>query len=157
VHDLEPQIPVTVSALKDLAQRDRGLRWAKVSSVGLLGLAGVATLLAILGVYSVLAYGVVRRTREIGIRVSLGGSRSSILGTVLWGGMRMTGVGVLVGVGLSLATASLVRGALVGVSPTGPWALMVVVAIMVATSVLASALPAWRAVRVDPLVALREE
>jgi len=157
VHDLEPQIPVTVSALKDLAQRDRGLRWAKVSSVGLLGLAGVATLLAILGVYSVLAYGVVRRTREIGIRVSLGGSRSSILGTVLWGGMRMTGIGVLVGVGLSLGTASLVRGALVGVSPTGPGALMVVVAIMVATSVLASALPAWRAVRVDPLVALREE
>jgi len=157
VHDLAPDLPVRVTAMTDRVRGDNGYRWAKVASMILSTLAGVATLLAILGVYSVLAHGVARRTREIGIRVALGGSRREILRAVLGRGLIMTAVGAGLGLALSLATGAATRSALVGVQPTDQWVLLIVVCTVFVTSLAASLVPAWRAVRVDPLEALRNE
>jgi putative ABC transport system permease protein len=157
VHALEPTIPVTARSLTELAAADREYRTARIGSLILTLLAAVATGLAVLGVYSVLAFSVLQRTREIGIRVSLGGSRLGILRAVLGGGLVMTGAGVAIGLGLSAGLSTMLRSGLVGVSTVNPWVVLAVVSTMFATSVAASLLPAWRAVRVDPLVAFRED
>jgi len=157
VHDLEPDLPVTFNALVDLVASDRGYRSARVGAIILLVLATVATGLAILGVYSVLAFAVVRRTREIGIRVSLGGSTFGILRDVLGGGLAMTTLGIVVGLALSVGAAATLRSALTGVGTVNAWVLLGVVATMLLTSMIACLLPAWRATRIDPVVAFREE
>jgi putative ABC transport system permease protein len=157
VHALDPTIPVNVRSLTELSRRDSQYRSARLGSLILVVLAAVATGLAILGVYSVLAYSVMQRTREIGIRVSLGGTRLQVLRTVLGRGLVMSGVGVVVGLGLSIAAAALLRAGLVDVGAVNPRVLVAVTAMMIGTSVVASLLPALRAVRVDPLVAFRED
>lgn len=155
VHDIEPTLPVTVTPMTERAQRDQAFRWARVASLILTVLAGTATLLAILGVYSVLAYGVVQRTREIGIRVSLGGTHVEILRAVLGRGLLMAAIGAVLGLALATGTGTVVRSALVGVSPADQWVLVGVTGVVIVTAAIASLVPALRAVRVDPLVALR--
>ncbi|HKJ03220.1 MAG TPA: ABC transporter permease, partial [Longimicrobiales bacterium] len=157
VHALEPDIAVEVRSLSRSMRADRQYRWVRVGSFVLVGLALVATALAILGIYSVLAYGVLQRTREIGIRVSLGGSRREILLHVLRGGMVMTGVGVVIGLGLALASSGFVRSALVGIEAVNVLTLAGIVLVVAVTAVMASLVPAWRAVHIDPLVAFRED
>jgi predicted permease len=157
VHGLEPDIAVEVRGLSQIMRSDRQYRWLRIGSFVLAGLALVATALAILGVYSVLAYGVLQRRREIGIRVSLGGSRWDILRTVLRGGMVMTGAGVILGLSLAVASSSFVRSVLVGMEAANPLVLTGIVLVVVSTSVAASLVPAWKAIHVDPLVALRED
>jgi ABC-type antimicrobial peptide transport system permease subunit len=154
-HELEATLPVTVTPLAELARREYDYRWAKVASLIFGTLAATATLLAVLGVYSLLAYGVVRRRREIGIRVSLGGDTPGILRAVLGPGLVMAMIGAGVGLALAAATGSVVRRVLVGVSPTDGWVLVGVAATIIATAALASLLPALRAVRIDPVIAFR--
>src|SRR6202161_2621961 len=122
------------------------------TTMGLLGL-----LLAIVGVYSVVSYAAVQRTHEIGIRVALGGNRVDILRMVLGQSMLIVGVGIVVGLGISLAATRLVAGLLVGISPTDPVTFISVVAVLALVAIAASWLPAHRATRVNPLVALRYE
>jgi ABC-type antimicrobial peptide transport system permease subunit len=119
--------------------------------------AGAALLLAAIGLYGVLAYAVSERVREIGIRMALGASRGQVLTLVLGQGMRLVGLGVGIG---SLGALGLNRG-LVGmlyeVKPGDPSVFAVMSLVLLLVALLASWLPARRAARVDPMVALRSE
>ncbi|MCG6955262.1 MAG: ADOP family duplicated permease [Gemmatimonadetes bacterium] len=157
IRGILPNVPVSVEPLRDRARSDRNYRWARLASILLGGLAGVAVLLSVLGIYGVLSYAVVRRTREIGIRMSLGGTAGEILRSVLGFFLALSGVGIALGVGLAVVTGSLVRSALVGAVPTGPWILGGVAVLVLATVVVASLVPALRALRVDPVVAFKLE
>ena len=123
----------------------------------LLFFAGVGLLLAAIGLYGVLAYNVSRRTREIGIRVAVGAQREDISGLILRQGFALALVGVGIGVAVSLAATRSLKAFLFGVPAHDPVTLLAVVAVMAAVALLACWLPARRASRVDPMVALRSE
>lgn len=124
----------------------------------LLGIfAGVALLLAAVGTYGVIAYTVAERSREIGIRIAVGASAGSILAMVLKNGMAMAAVGLGLGIIGALAVTRLLRSLLFGVSATDPVTFLVAPAVLLLAALLASAIPAIRAVRTDPATVLREE
>jgi putative ABC transport system permease protein len=121
------------------------------------GFAGVALILASLGFYGVLTYAVRQRTREIGVRIALGARPVSVQGMVVRHGMVLASIGVVFGVAGALALSRLLRSQLFGVSPTSPAVYAGVALLLVSVALLACWLPARRAARVDPLVALRCE
>ena len=123
-----------------------------VSSVGV-----IAMLLAAIGLYGVIAYSVARRTREIGIRIALGAAPSAVLRQVMRQGLSVAVGGLLIGATLAIATAIAVTRALYGVGPADPVSWTAVVVIILSVSALANLIPAWRAARVDPSIALRTE
>ncbi len=124
----------------------------------LMGLfAGTALLLAALGLSGVIAFSVAQRTREMGIRMALGASRTSVLALVLKQGLRLTGLGVAVGLALSLGLARLLDAMLYGVAAYDGWTFAGVAALLSAVALVATWLPARRATRVDPIIALRAE
>src|SRR5467141_508365 len=117
----------------------------------------IGLVLVTLGVYSVLAYTTARRTQEIGIRLALGAKGSDVLGLVIRMGLRLVGMGVGLGLIVSLALGRVIATQLWGVSAYDPWTLTCVPLLLVITGMLACWLPARRAANVDPLVALRYE
>jgi predicted permease len=122
----------------------------------LLSVFGVlALLLAAIGLYGVASYSVTQRTREIGIRMALGATRTTVMRLVLLQGVALVVVGVVVGLGLAAILAQSVRGLLVGVQPTDPLTFLMTAVVLVGIAVLASYVPARRAMQIDPLVALR--
>ena len=125
-------------------------------SLALLAAFGVAALLlATMGVYSVISYLVAQREHEIGIRVALGAQRTDVLRLVLRHGAVLTLIGVVIGVGASLWLTRLLGALLYGVTPTDPVAFGVVVTLLLTIALLASYVPARRAMRVDPITVLR--
>jgi ABC-type antimicrobial peptide transport system permease subunit len=119
--------------------------------------AGLALLLAAVGLYGVLAYTALRRVREIAVRLALGARRGHIRGLVLGQGLRLFGVGIAVGALAVVASAGVIRSFLFGVSPLDPQTYLVVGLILSLATILAAWLPARRACRVNPIVALRAE
>ncbi len=117
----------------------------------------VGLVLVTIGVYSVLAYTTARRTQEIGIRMALGAKSSDVQGMVIRMGLRLVGIGVVLGLIVSLAIGRVIATQLWGVSAYDPWTLVSVPVVLLITGVVACWLPARRAARVDPLVALRYE
>jgi predicted permease len=117
----------------------------------------VALLLATVGLYGTLSYSVARRRNEIGIRIALGAARGRVVQLVLGEVARMVIVGVMLGAVAALASTRLVRSLLYGLSASDPATVIVSVAVLTVVAVAAGALPAWRAARVDPIAALREE
>jgi putative ABC transport system permease protein len=124
----------------------------------LLGLFAVlALLLASVGIHSLLSYTVVQRTREIGIRMALGASHRNVLGAVVGRGLSLTLVGIGLGLFAALGLSRLLQGLLFGVSPTDPTIFLLTPLLLGAVALLASYLPALRAARTDPAIALRSE
>jgi predicted permease len=123
----------------------------------LVAFAGLALILAAVGVYGVVSYGVAQRTRELGIRVALGAAASSVRRLVLGRGMAVAGLGIALGTAASVVLARTLRASLYGVGPTDPATLAGVAAILAAVSAAACWLPARRAARLDPVVALKTE
>lgn len=121
------------------------------------GLGVVALLLALLGIYGVTAYTVTQRSREIGVRVALGAQRSHVLALVLRQGLVLAGIGVAAGALVALAAARLIRGLLYGVGSTDVVALGGAAALLAFATLVASWIPARRAARLDPVLALRSE
>jgi putative ABC transport system permease protein len=117
----------------------------------------LALLMAAMGIYGVLAYSTAQRTREIGLRMAVGATRTEVVRLVLADVLWMVGIGVLIGVPTSIALASLLRSQLFGVSTSDPLTLGIVCMLVLSTALLAAALPARRAAKVDPMVALRYE
>jgi putative ABC transport system permease protein len=127
-------------------------------SLILLGVFAAAGLLLVaIGVYSVMAYTVSRQAHEIGIRMALGAGRGDVMRLVLRLGLRLVGVGVLIGIAASLGAGRIIASQLWGVSPHDPAALAAVVGVMVLAGAAACYIPARRALKVDPIVALRSE
>ena len=116
-----------------------------------------AALLSAIGIYGVLAYSTAQRTREIGIRVAMGASRFEVTQVVLSEVVRLAALGLSIGLPLCLCLARLVRSELYGVSLYDPATMIAVCGIITGTALASAALPAWRAIKVDPMVALRNE
>ena len=124
----------------------------------LLGVFGaVAFTLAAIGIYGIMSYAVKRRTREIGIRMALGARPGDVLRLVVGQGMRLALVGLVVGIGGALLATRLMTRLLYGVSATDPLTFAAIASLLAAVALVASWLPARRAIRTDPTLALREE
>ena len=119
--------------------------------------AGLALLLAAVGIYGVLSYTVHRRVHEIGIRMALGASHSDVLKMVVTDGMKPILLGVAIGLAAALALSRLIASLIFGVRPTDPLTFAAVATLLVVVGILANALPAYRATRIEPVHTLREE
>jgi len=119
--------------------------------------AAIALTLAAVGIYGVLSYLVARRTHEIGIRLAVGADRSQVLALVLKQGLTLAGAGIAVGMIAAFLLTRLMQSLLYQVGPSDPITFSVVTVALIVVSLLASALPAYRATRVSPLIALRTE
>jgi ABC-type antimicrobial peptide transport system permease subunit len=129
----------------------------RMASGLLLLLGAVALALAALGVYGVMSYAVAQRTQEFGVRLALGATPRDVVWLVVRHGLVLTAVGVAIGLVLSVAMTRLVAGFLNGVSPFDPVTYVAVPVFLAVVGLLASGLPARRATRVDPVIALRYE
>jgi putative ABC transport system permease protein len=153
---LDPQQPVYSARTMEQWIENSSLQ-AKSNAILVTIFGAVALLLAAIGVYGVLAYSVTQRTNEIGVRIALGAGAPNIVRLVLGQGMLLAAIGLVVGAAGALALQRAVSTILFGISPRDPATFATVLASLAAVSLLACFLPAWRAGRIDPLRALREE
>ena len=156
VADLDSDIPITDVATMDHVADDSIGDWRFYMRIfGIF--AGIAVLLAMVGIYGVMSYFVSERTHEFGIRVALGALPSDVLSLVGQLGLRLTLLGVAIGIVLAIGLTRLIAAFLVGVKPTDPATYAVVSLVLVGVALLACYVPARRATKVDPMVALRYE
>ena len=156
VADLDPDLPVTdVMTMDQVLAESMGHTRFYMNLFGIF--AGIAVLLAVIGIYGVMSYFVSERTHEIGIRVALGAFPSDVIRLVGGLGLKLTLIGVAVGIGLAIGLTRLIAGFLVGVKPIDPVTYAVVAVALVSVALLACYIPARRASKVDPMVALRYE
>jgi len=155
IQSIDPGLPISnVLSMNDVLDRSLASRRVSANLVG--GFAGLAVLLASIGIYGLLAYMVGQRSHEIGIRMALGARRDDILRMFLRKGVALAGVGIVAGVVFSASTASLMASLLYGVRPHDPAVFLIVPLLLLAVAALASYLPARRATKVNPMIALRE-
>jgi ABC-type antimicrobial peptide transport system permease subunit len=156
IHQLNPDLPLyNVNPLSVTMQLGTLVQRIAVTFAGSFGL--LAMLLAAVGIYGVVAYSTRQRTREIGIRVALGAEKRGIYRLVLGQGFRLTVAGLAVGTVLAMAFTRLLKAQLFGVSETDAITFAAVGLLLAAVALLACHIPARRATRVDPMVALRYE
>jgi predicted permease len=154
--EIDPTIPLRdVLAMDDLVTNSLSQQRFNMLLLG--AFAGLALLLAAVGIYSVLSYSVKRRVREIGIRLALGARLGDVLRRVGFEGMKPALLGVAMGTAGALALGSVLSSLLYGVRPTDPVTFLVVAALLAAVALVTSTVPANRATKVDPMVALRYE
>jgi putative ABC transport system permease protein len=156
VASLDPTLAVADIATMDQRVSEAGaLRRFQTSLFGIF--AAVALFLAAIGLFGVMAYSVKQRTSEIGIRLALGAQPSNVLKLIVTQGMTLTILGICIGVAGAFALTRLLSTLLFGIAPTDPATFIVVSAVLLSASLLACYVPARRAMRVDPMVALRYE
>jgi predicted permease len=156
IRQQDPNLPVAdVRTMEDVV--GGALSTPRFTSVLLSIFAALALTLSAVGIYGVLSYVVSRRTREIGIRVAIGAGRRQVLQMVLGSGLWLALVGIAAGLVLAFGVTRLLAGLLHGVTAADPATFAVVAALLTAVAALASLVPAWRASRVDPVIALKSE
>jgi len=156
-YSLEPVLRLDVSTWGEIVADNQNVSETRAASELATGLGGLALLLAAMGIYGVMAWSVSQRTREIGIRMALGAQRRDVMKLVLRQGMRLALIGVAIGLPLSLAVTQWMKSMLFGLSTTDPVTFITVSGLLTFVALLACYIPARRATRVDPLVALRYE
>jgi putative ABC transport system permease protein len=156
VQAVDPTVPLLEAAsLNDGISLSLFTQRISASLLSVLG--SVALFLAGLGLYGVMAYSVAQRTNEIGLRMALGAQRSDISRVVLGQGARLAGIGVIAGAAMAFAITRLLSSLLFGVSASDPLTFVGVAVLLAMVSIAACFIPAWRAMHVDPMVALRYE
>jgi putative ABC transport system permease protein len=156
VQSVDPNIPVfSVRTMNEVMAESMAERRFALNVIGVFAIA--ALILAALGIYGVMAYSVTQRTHEIGIRIALGAQRGDILRMAVGDGARMIIMGMAAGLLAAIILTQFIRSMLFGVSPSDPFTFFFIPIVLAAVALLACYLPAQRATRVDPLVALREE
>jgi putative ABC transport system permease protein len=156
IHGLDPNLPVAdVRTMDDVV--GAALATPRFTSVLLSIFAALALTLSAIGIYGVLSYLVSRRTREIGIRVAIGARRPDVVRMVLGSGLSLAAIGIAGGIVLALGITRVLRGMLHGVAPMDPATFAAVAALLTIVAAAASAIPAWRASRVDPVLALKSD
>jgi putative ABC transport system permease protein len=155
VRELDPELPVfELRTMREMVDRSLSLRRMLAFALG--GFAAIALTLAVGGIYAVLSYVVGRRRREIGIRMALGAQRGQVIGLVVRQGAGLVLAGVGLGLPLAWAATRVLDSTLVGVTPRDPLTYGLVVAVLLATGLAATLVPARRAATVDPTVTLSE-
>jgi ABC-type antimicrobial peptide transport system permease subunit len=153
VTKIDPELPV-YGAETMRARIEDSLQTRRVPLVLLGVFAGVALFLAVIGIYGALAYSVTQRTREIGVRMALGSAPRDVFRSVVAQGLRVTGVGLVVGAVASVLLTRLVRSLLFDVQPTDPRVMLAVAVVLGLVGLVACLIPARRATAVDPVSAL---
>lgn len=153
---MNPNLPIfNVGSMEQVVARNLAQRRSLIWLLGTL--AATALMLAVVGIYGVMSYTVEQNTREIGIRMALGAPTSDVLKLVLRQGMKLTALGVALGLGLALGLAQWLKSILYGVSATDPLTFAGLALLLFSVALLACWLPARRATKVDPIIALRCE
>jgi putative ABC transport system permease protein len=156
VRSLDKDLPLFQVRTMD-EMLDASIARERMSMLIFVVFAVVALTLASVGLYGVVAHGVTERTHEIGVRLALGADRRDVLALVVRQGFSMAIVGAVVGLGAAFALSRWLEGLLFGVTPTDPMTFAAVVTTLLAVALLACCVPAWRAARLDPTLALRSE
>jgi putative ABC transport system permease protein len=156
IRRIDAQLPLTnVSNMDELLSTS--VATPRFNMALLAGLAFCAVVLAAVGIYGTISYSVAQRTRDIGVRMALGADSGDTIWLVVSQVLRVLGIGITVGVLGSLGLSRVMTGLLYGVAPTDPATYLVVGCGVVIVGIAASVIPAMRATRIDPVVALREE
>jgi ABC-type antimicrobial peptide transport system permease subunit len=152
---LDANLPIAnVSLFDDVVARSFATK--RMATVVVSLFSGTALLLAAVGLYGILSYSVAQRKREIGVRLALGAQSTSILQLVVERGLRVVGIGLLIGIVAALALSQLISSILYKVSATDPLSIITGVLVLALVALIACVLPALRATRIDPITALRE-
>ncbi|HEX5227533.1 MAG TPA: ABC transporter permease [Bryobacteraceae bacterium] len=158
IHALAPDLPIMdAKTMRQTLAGPTGLMFFRVGAQVASGLGGIGLILAVIGLYGIVSFTAAQRTREIGIRIALGGSARDILRLILGQGVRMLIAGLAVGLIAAFALAHFTTRVLVGVSPNDPFTYLVVALMLSAITLVACWIPARRATRVDPGITLRYE
>jgi ABC-type antimicrobial peptide transport system permease subunit len=156
IHQIDGRLPVfDVRTMRENTQMSSMFAVMQSTFAGMFAM--IALILAATGIYGVVAYRTQLRTHEIGIRVALGASRSDVLRLVLMQGVRLTVAGLVLGLALAFGLTRFIAGLLYGISATDPLTVVAVVVLLGAMALLACYLPAHRAMRVNPVSAIREQ
>jgi len=155
VQDLRSDVPISFATLDEVVASSFSARRFSLTLFAVF--AGVALLITVIGLYGMLSFLVTERTREVGIRMALGAGRANVLVLVIAQGLRLALLGIVAGLVGAWALTRLMNSLLFGVSPTDFVTLVSVVLTLAVVALLACYVPARRATKVDPLVALREE
>ena len=155
IHERDPEVPVKFTTMEAAVAEGVAAPRFRMLLLGLF--AGLAVCLAMAGVYGVMSYTVGQRLNEIGLRMALGANTRQVLRMVLGQGLMLAGIGLAIGLAAAVAASRLLGSLLFEVKPTDPLTYLAVSAILGVVALAACYVPAWRATRVDPLVALRQE